>query len=243
LRIARFAIDRVSAGVWDHLHGWPAKWLQCTILDFIPSSSYGGTMDWALAIERNRLPLLRIVAVLFGMIGLGPAAHADRIARPLHRAVLALLRPAEAAVRRLIVVAARGMVVKPRAHHPARAGRIISSRKAQGRVSFQLFDPRRVLTSGHGRRDAAPLCEPRIRFIDVTFDPRIPLFRPVQRVEADEPYARWRARPPEARRPRRPDSLRSGPPPGLRRKPGREVDEILAECHWLARHAAASDTS
>jgi hypothetical protein len=187
-----------------------------------------------------------------------------------------VLRPAEAAVRRLIVVAARGMVVKPRAHHPARAGRIISSRKAQGRVSFQLFDPRRVLTSGHGRRDAAPLCEPRIHFIDVAFDPRIPLFRPVPEAAQDEPdpyadhtvdagplcrrlaairaaltdlphqaqrYARWRARPPEARRPRRPDSLRSGPPPGLRRKPGREVDEILAECHWLARHAAASDTS
>ena len=60
-------------------------------------------MNWALAIERNRLPLLRIVAVLFGMIGLGPSASVERIARPLHRAVLAVLRPAEAAVRRLIV--------------------------------------------------------------------------------------------------------------------------------------------
>ena len=38
-------------------------------------------------------------------------------------------------------------------------------------------------------------------------------------------------------------SLRTGPPPGLRRKPTHEVDEILAECHWLARHATATDTS
>jgi hypothetical protein len=141
---------------------------------------------------------------------------------------------------------------------------------------LQLFDPRRVLVSGHGRRDAAPLREPRIRFIDVAFDPRIPLFRPVPEAAPDEPdpyadhtvdagplcrrlaairaaltdlprqaqrFARWRARPAETRRPQRHDVLRTGPPPGLRPRKTREVDEILAECHWLARHAAASDTS
>jgi hypothetical protein len=232
-------------------------------------------MDWALAIERNRLPLLRIVAVLFGMIGLGPSASVERIARPLHRAVLAVLRPAEAAVRRLIVAAARGIAAKPSAPRPAPAGLVIC-RTGQGRISFQLFDPRRVLAQARDRRGAATRRAPRIRVIDVTFDPRIPLFRPAAQVapDADGPeadhtinarplcrrlaairaaledlprqarrYARWQARPVETRRPKRLASLRSGPPPGLRRHPTHEVEDILAECHWLARHAADSDTS
>ena len=56
-------------------------------------------MDWALAIERNRQPLLRIVTILCSMIGLGEGSFVARVSRPLHRAVLAVLRPAEAAVR------------------------------------------------------------------------------------------------------------------------------------------------
>ena len=233
-------------------------------------------MDWALAIERNRQPLLRIVAVLCGLIGLGGGGAVARLSRPVYRAVLVVLRPAEAAVRRLIVVAARGILVKPQARRPAPRGRIISSGTGQGRVAFQLFDPPRILARADERRDAAAKGEPRVRVIDVTFDPRIPLFRPspqtipeaaaqaedssvnagplcrrlaaIQLALEDLPrqarrYARWRARPPETRRPRRLASLRSGPPPGLRKRPVHEVDEILAECHWLARHAAATDTS
>jgi len=59
-------------------------------------------MDWALAIERNRQPLLRIVAALFAMIGLTETGAVERLSRPVYRAVLGVLRPAEAAVRRLI---------------------------------------------------------------------------------------------------------------------------------------------
>lgn len=232
-------------------------------------------MDWALAVERNRLPLLRIVAVLCGMIGLGGSATVGRVARPLHRQVLALLRPAEAAVRRLIMVAARGMAVTWRPPRAAPAGLVIP-RRGQGRMSFQLFDPVRVLPEARGHCDAHAGCEPRIRVIDVRFGSLVPLFRlaPVAAPERrgrredrsvdagplcrrlaairtaleDLPrqarrYARWQARPIEARRPRRLTALRRGPPPGLRRRPAHEVDEILAECHWLARHAAASDTS
>jgi hypothetical protein len=79
-------------------------------------------MDWPLAIERNREPLLRIVATLFAMIGLTETAAVERLSRPVYRAVLGVLRPAEAAVRRLIVIAAQGMVVKPSPIRPAPAG-------------------------------------------------------------------------------------------------------------------------
>jgi len=92
-------------------------------------------MDWDAAIEKNREALKRVLA----MAGLGQSAIADRqsgsaqaaegptdclwptadcrvlLPRHLHRAVLRLLRPAEAAARRLIIVAARAVAV---AHVP-----------------------------------------------------------------------------------------------------------------------------
>jgi hypothetical protein len=38
-------------------------------------------------------------------------------------------------------------------------------------------------------------------------------------------------------------ALRRGPPPGLRRRPEHEVDQILARSHDLARALPAADTS
>jgi hypothetical protein len=134
-------------------------------------------MDWALAIERNREPLLRIVAALFATIGLTESDVVERLSRPLYRAVLGILRPAEAAVRRLIVVAARDIVVEPSPKRPAPAG-LVRSGKASGRgVSFKLFDPRKRSDGASGRPIRSPRPEPRARYIDVGFDPRIPLFR------------------------------------------------------------------
>jgi hypothetical protein len=49
--------------------------------------------------------------------------------------------------------------------------------------------------------------------------------------------ALWQARPKEERRPERWSPLRPGRPPGFRQRPIHEVDEILKECHWLARNA------
>jgi hypothetical protein len=145
-------------------------------LDSVLSMFYAGYMDWAKAIERHRLPLLRIVAILFAMIGLGQGSTVERLPWPLYRAVLRVLRPAEAAVRRLIVVAARDIVVKPSPARPALAGRKIAGKggKGQGRRSFQLFDPRQRFDRGYGRYTPIPRAEPRIRVLD--FDPRSPLF-------------------------------------------------------------------
>jgi hypothetical protein len=230
-------------------------------------------MDWALAIERNREALLRIVAALFAMIGLTETGAVERLSRPVYRAVLGVLRPAEAAVRRLIIVASRGIVVKPSPVRRAPAGFTISG-KGEGRVSFQLFDPRQRFDEGNGRGYAGPKLEPRIHIIDVGFDPRIPLFRqpqpaaPAPAPEEDDTvsakplcrrlaaiklaledlprqsrrFARWRARPIEARRPRLATPLRLGSPPGFRKRQTHEVDEILNECDWLARNVPATDT-
>jgi hypothetical protein len=71
-------------------------------------------MDWNLAIERNRAALKRIVAMLVSLTEL--AGGRATLPRHLHRALLRLLRPAESAVRRLIVIAARGLVVPAPRH-------------------------------------------------------------------------------------------------------------------------------
>ena len=67
---------------------------------------YADRMDWAFAIDRNREPLLCIVVGLFAMIGLAEGGAVERLSWPVYRAALRILRPAEAAVRRLIVVVA-----------------------------------------------------------------------------------------------------------------------------------------
>ena len=85
-------------------------------------------MDWARAIERNSEALKGIVAALFAMLGLAREATVSRIPQPLHRAVLRVLRPAESAVRRLIVIAARGLVVKLVPLRPMPKGQVIGKR-------------------------------------------------------------------------------------------------------------------
>ncbi|MFN0193953.1 MAG: hypothetical protein ACKVP5_18610 [Aestuariivirga sp.] len=100
-------------------------------------------MDWDLAMTRNRDALIRIVASLFAMLGLDESAVIERIPRALHTAILRILRPAEAAVRRLIVAAARGMAVKPAVPRAMPAGEIV--RKGTGktrRSAFRLEDIR-----------------------------------------------------------------------------------------------------
>ena len=77
-------------------------------------------MDGSVAIEQNRAALKRIVASLVAMAGLGTGPHAEGrpegthcpiLPRHLWLAILRLLRPAEAAARRLIIAAARGLTI------------------------------------------------------------------------------------------------------------------------------------
>ena len=81
--------------------------------------------NWAGAIELNRQALNRLVAALSVMLGLDGDVTVSRIPSKLHRAVLRVLHPAESAVRRLIVIAARGLVVKLAPSRPMPKGQII----------------------------------------------------------------------------------------------------------------------
>jgi hypothetical protein len=126
-------------------------------------------MDYASAIECHRQPLLRIIATLYAMLGLAGGGSIDRLSRPIYRKALNLLRPAEWAVRRLIVIAAQGLVIEPRATRkakskPAVAGKAKSKRKRSR--AFSLFDPLARYGFSFRRRRIHPTVEPRIRSFD-----------------------------------------------------------------------------
>jgi hypothetical protein len=230
-------------------------------------------MDLISTIERWRLPLLSEVLKLCAEIGLTEGGSVERIAKPLHRYVLRILRTAESAARRLIIAAARDIVVeyKPRRSAGPKKTKTLSSDKADGEGKakrkrgflFNLFDSLKRQGRRFKKKRRGP--EPHIHSIEsfleqkqaeiaaaqakqqqVVDDGMVGAKHLVRRLVAvvdalqDIPrhalrLARWEARPKEERRPERWSPMRPGRPPGFRQRAIHEVDEILKECHWLAR--------
>lgn len=226
-------------------------------------------MDWDLAIKRNGEALNAIVAALFAMLGLVGSVPVGRIPPPLHRAVLRLLRPAESAARRLIVIVARGLVVALAPERPKSAGPPIGKGGGHPRFPFKLFDPRKSFAELRQPRAGYTRNPPRIHVFPydslrlapgpVAVPPPPPdglvngqrIARRLQALKFaldDLPrqarrLARWRVRRESAPNPKFRSPLRPGPPPSHRKRPVHEVDEVLANCHWLAWEALAPDTS
>jgi len=99
------------------------------------TNAQGHAFDWPGAIARNRAALLRIVAVLFAYAGLDEGG-ANEVPRRVWRMILRLLRPAESAARRLIVVAARNIEVEPPKPRPEREPTGIERLVAAGVLTF-----------------------------------------------------------------------------------------------------------
>jgi hypothetical protein len=259
-------------------------------------------MDWAVAIERNQSALARILAGLLLLAGYAEGSVAARLDSFIYRSALRTLRPLESAVRRLIVIAARGLKVdlppdrpkprpKPEGHGPSEK----RERKSSKRVpAFKLFDTRKRFDLKPRRKPFANGTGPRAWSVEpdpppmpaylqtgegwgpVPFPLRAPvpipkpepspsivpdgtvnasrLGRRLAAVKAaleDIPRQAIRLKRWEARRERikqqRPATiaspLRSGRPPGLRKTPKDEVEQILRECHDLAFEAQKHDTS
>jgi len=226
-------------------------------------------MDWARAIEINQVALTRIVAALIAMVGLAAEGAMARLPQPLYRRALRVLRPAESAVRRLIVMAARGVAVKPHAVRPMPKG-LALARAGGPRASFQLFDSRKRF--GAARRSPGLKTGPRVFVFGSS--PIAPLFQP-REPERAEPkiddgmvgaerlgrrlkaikmalenlprqvkrLKRWQARRDSMRSPKFRSPLRPGLPPGYRKEPRHEVDAVLRECHGLASDALNENTS
>ena len=213
-------------------------------------------MNWPLAISRNRDALRRIVAALFVMMGGGAAA---KLPRHVYAAVLMVLRPAESAVRRLIVIAAHGLALKPRAARPLPAGLAgFGTASASKTPSFCLFDPLKHFSLDCYDNNSLP----RVSFASLSVDD----FSTPQFSSPDEPVdsaqlfgrlralrhalnglshqarrlARWQARRDlrlNANAPFKPTRItpfRPGLPPGWRQQRIHEIDDVLRECHGLA---------
>jgi hypothetical protein len=228
------------------------------------TSPQHSTFDWARAIERNREALKGIVAALFAMLGLVEGVTMPRLTHGVHRAVLRVLRPAESAVRRLIVIAARGLVIEPAPSRPIAKG--IVGKGGQPRPSFKLFDPRKRFTT-------APQKIPRIHIL--SYNPTVAaIFAARARSNPAQPpddglidgnrlvcrlqalkaaldnlshqakrLVRARMRRDNIPSLKLKSPLRPGRPPGHRRIKVHEVDEILSECHGLACDVLRGDTS
>ena len=198
--------------------------------------------------EGQLLALIRVVSALLASAGLAAGAVLVVVPRVVRLSILRVLRPAESAARRLIVVAAQGLDVTAPGRRRAVVG-VIPKGEGQAVPRFALFDPRK-------------------RFADLKtsagfaagFGPRVGGFEAVRTQAPVEPsdarlisrlkalHAALEDIPAQARRlarvlakrraaggvPRRTSPLRPGFAPGHRQRRVHEVDDILSECDLLA---------
>jgi hypothetical protein len=182
--------------------------------------------------------------------------------RHLRNAVLRILRPAEAAVRRLVIIAARDVVVVVKPVRPViittstttKTGK--AGNAAERLSALPLIDPLKRFPVRPVRRRAKAF--PRITFIGLTEPTPIPdgwfpapddqldaaplcrRLKALKRALDDldrqaRRLARWKARRDLGlNRSPRFNPMRPGRPPGYRKRAFHEVDAVLRECHVLA---------
>jgi len=223
-------------------------------------------LGWTPAITRNRTALLRIVTTLFFMAGLD-GGGADEVPRRVWRRIMRLLRPAESAVRRLIVVAASGLDIeapKPRPENEGPAPRNEDAARPRAatprRPAFCLTDPPRRFDTlrWEGLRpfpedgvapadpdeyvNATGICR-RVLALKRALDDLDGHAKRLARHEARRALTSLASKQTQGgyQRHRRP--LRLGRPPGYCRRPSQEIDDILRECHTMALNARRLDTS
>ena len=205
--------------------------------------------DWRASVKRNRDDLLPIVVTMVAMAGLTGGKIVETLPRHVYLGILELLRPAEAILRRIIVMAARGLVVPVRACSGP-SGSIPRGKGKGARIpAFQLFDPRknvdprRRTTPGYGPRiwviggDNPPAYTKRVPMPDDAV-PAARLCRRLLALQAalnDIPgqarrLVRALARPSQ----RWKQPMRPGRPPGFRQDGKDDIDEILTECETMA---------
>jgi hypothetical protein len=222
-------------------------------------------MDWTLAIRRNRGALERVLAALFVLAGFdasGPAGHTRTATLPryLHAYAMRILRAAEPAIRRLIVISAQDFVAQPRPSGDGLRPDFAALGKAGASSAiripaFPLLDPQKRYPFDPPRR--ASKFMPRICVPGITEPapiPEKPLLSPDDPVNATglcrrllssrralanlsreaRRLARWYQRNKLRSDPRRVSPLRFGRPPGRRKRPTHLVDDILKECQALA---------
>lgn len=217
-------------------------------------------MDYTLAIRRNREQLRTIVLALFALARMRVGGSLFTLPRSAFVMIIRVLRPAESAVRRLIVIAACNLVLKPRTPRAF----VILGRRHEYPVSampggaiptraFKLFDPLKSFDP-EAIWDAEPVWEssfdlaPSQTSIFAPTDTTLDATHLGQRLNAlmraldNLPHqarrlTRWQMKRDaalKALKPTRISPMRPGLPPGWRKRKVHEIDEVLRECHGLA---------
>ncbi len=213
-------------------------------------------MDWNLAIERNREALKRIAAMLVAMAGAEaftgggrreasgcdaedtPSRRPDdrralTLPRHLHRAILRLLRPAESAVRRLVIVVARGLVVTLPAPRPRKARPASIFLRKPGGTGILMPRGHRPSARPVPRALALPLLDPLRRSVRL----RRPVASGIPRISLPGVIAPSHITP---RRPPAPDDPLDATRLALRlRALGAALDDLPAQARRFARWKAA----
>lgn len=227
------------------------------------------TLDRILNVQKAML--LRLLGWMMDRVGGAAAGQVPTLDRATHLALLRTVRGAESAVRRLILVQARGLALGVRLRSRLAGGSARGGERRAGErgACFPLLDPRKRFPELDVLKPAKQRGEPRITMIGVDEwipqpeprrVPRAPLnaaslVRRLRRLETvlhDLPrqakrLARWRAR--QAARAKaglthvRHGVVRPGWPPGYRRDGREPVHAILRECQRLARWAEAEDVA
>jgi hypothetical protein len=214
-------------------------------------------MDWQLAITRNREALAAIIMALIKSLGLAEGGALTTLPIHIYTRALAILRPAESAVRRLIKIAAMQLTPN-KFHRPKPSDRqvnfaLLPQRQEAKIPAFNLIDP--LKNFGEETSDFEVLGTSYHQYLDDQ-DPsptttHICAHSLTRRLLAlkhaldnlpkqAKRLARWYAARDAARQalqPHRLSPLRPGPPVGLPRGKRSEVQEVLRECHLLAIYA------
>jgi hypothetical protein len=221
-------------------------------------------MDWALAVDKNRMALTRIVAEIFALLGLVAGHTVERLPHGLYLAAERLLHPAESALRRLIVIAARGLVLQPASKRPMPQGLVIESKGSKA-MAFRLFDQRKSFDFNAAENaffvkvetysnnplnlfNSIDTAQPAERLNSAAATGLCRRLAALSHALENLPQqvrrlARWNARRKLMVKPKFTAAIRPGPPPGHCKKPSCDVDYILQECHWLAWDCSRVDSS
>ena len=218
-------------------------------------------MDWPLVIDRNRKALLTIIVALMASLGLVGGGRLTTLPFFLYHRALRILRPAESALRRLIMILAHEMKLRGFKLRAARRDGLAeflvfsrpNPRGEPALPSFNLIDPLKIFGREapdmdgfySGENSDAPDMSPvpaaslalRILALKNALE-NLP--RQAKRLarwyeQRDLAYAQ--------NLPHRYSPMRPGPAPASCRRNRDEIDEVLLECHLLAMYAGERQDS
>ncbi len=244
------ALRRIVAVMFAMLHGVDRA---------LPLYREAGSEGRARPVARPGPAASRSEAVRASQPDKGNANAAFTLPHRLYHAILLILRPAESALRRLIVIAARGLTLKPRASSQLLPNFPSFAATNASRIpSFALLDPLKHFSLEDFNQNANPHVNFSSSWDPSVFAPSLSqpdepinaalLFSRMRALRAalsDIPkqarrLARWQAQRDElltSKRPTRISIFRPGLPPGWRQRSIHDVDDVLRECHGLALHA------